>query len=78
LAPSLLQSPPVGKFDREDPEVASNAKAPNLMQVERFQTEIQTSEAVRAGQYNFLSEMVGLTFGLMTLCWIITAFCALA
>ena len=35
------------------------------------------SDAVRVGQYNFLSEVVELIFGMMTLCWIITSLCAL-
>jgi len=60
--------------------MATTAKAPNFVQIQRvenFRSEIQTSETVRLGQFNFLSETVGLTFGTMTLCWIITSLCAL-
>jgi hypothetical protein len=60
--------------------MATNVKAPNFIQIERvarFQSEIQAPEAVRVGQYSFVSDVVGLIFGMMTLCWIITSFCAL-
>ncbi len=60
--------------------MATNLKAPNTIQIELvewFQSEIQTSKALRVGQYNFLSEVVGLIFGMMTLGWIITSLCAL-
>jgi hypothetical protein len=60
--------------------MATNMKAPNVIQIERvarFQSEIRASEAVRVGQYSFASEVVGLIFGMMTLCWIITSLCAL-
>ena len=60
--------------------MATNAEALNLIQVEqveRSQSEIQTSDAARIGHYNFLSEVVELIFGIMTLCWIITSLCAL-
>jgi hypothetical protein len=60
--------------------MATNVKAPNLIPIEhvaRFQSEIQTSEAVRVGLYNFLSEASELLFGMMTLYWIITSLCAL-
>jgi hypothetical protein len=60
--------------------MATNAKAPNIIQIERvdrFQSEIQQSEAVRVAQYNFLSEVSGLIFGLITLCWIISSLCGL-
>jgi hypothetical protein len=60
--------------------MASKVEAPNLIQVEqvrRSQSEIQTSDAARIGHYNFLSEVVELIYGMMTLCWIITSLCAL-
>jgi len=60
--------------------MVTNVAAPNLIQVEqvgRSQSEIQTSDAARIGYYNFLSEVVELIFGMMTLCWIITSLCAL-
>lgn len=60
--------------------MATDMKAPNFIQVEQVEqlpSEIQMSDAVRVGQYNFLSEVVELIFGMMTLCWIITSLCAL-
>jgi len=60
--------------------MATNVEAPNLIRVEqvrRSQREIQTSDAARVGHYNFLSEVVELIYGMMTLCWIITSLCAL-
>jgi hypothetical protein len=57
--------------------MATNLKAPNPIQiklVEWFQNEIQ---ALCFGQYDFLSEVVGLIFGTMTLGWIITSLSAL-
>ena len=60
--------------------MATNVEAPNLIQVEQVrlsQSEIQTSDAARIGHCNFLSEVVELIFGMMTLCWIITSLCAL-
>jgi hypothetical protein len=80
LAPSLLQRPPVRWFVREDHEMAPNAHAPNSIQVEqvkRFRSELQTSDVEGLGQYSFLSEVVELIFGMMTLCWIVTSLCAL-
>jgi hypothetical protein len=80
LAPSLLQRPPVRCFDREDHEMATNANAPNSIQVEqvkRFRSELQTSDVEGLGQYSFLPEMVVLTFGMMTFCWIVTSLCSL-
>jgi hypothetical protein len=58
--------------------MATNLKAPNPNQVEQFQSEIQSFEAARLGQYSFLSEVVELIFGTMTLCWIVTSLCSLA
>jgi hypothetical protein len=78
MAPSLLQHPPVRCFDREDREMATNAHAPNSIQVEqvkRFRRELQTSDVEGLGQY--LSEIVELIFGMMTLYWIATSLCAL-
>jgi len=60
--------------------MATNLKASNSVQiklVEWFQSEIQTSKALCFGQYDFLSEVAGLIFGMMTLGWIITSFGAL-
>lgn len=60
--------------------MVTNAKAPNFIQIERVDRspiEIQTSEALRVAQYNFLSEVSGLIFGLITLCWIISSLCGL-
>ena len=60
--------------------MATNVEAPNLIRVEqvrRSQREIQTSDAARVGHYTFLSEVVELIYGMMTLCWIITSLCAL-
>ena len=60
--------------------MATNLKAPNSVQIklaEWFQREIQTSKALCFGQYDFLSEVVGLIFGTMTLGWIITSLSAL-
>jgi hypothetical protein len=48
-----------------------------FQRVKRLLREIKTSEAVRIEQYNFLSEMVGLSFGLMTLSWVISSLWAL-
>jgi hypothetical protein len=80
LAPSLLPVLQSRQFDGEDHPMATETKASNFVhvqRVERFLGEIKTSEAVRIGQYNFLSEMVGLSFGLMTLGWIISSLFAL-
>ena len=56
--------------------MAINVKAPNFIQIERvdwYQAEIQPSEAVRVAQYNLLSEVSGLIFGLITIYWIISS-----
>jgi hypothetical protein len=56
--------------------MATNAKVQNFVQferVDRFQSEVQSSEALDHAQHNFLSEVSGLIFGLITLCWIISS-----
>jgi hypothetical protein len=60
--------------------MGTNVKAPSFIQIERVdqvQSQIYPSEALRAAHYNFLSEVSGLIFGLITLCWIISSLCAL-
>jgi hypothetical protein len=59
--------------------MATNAHAPNSIQVEQvklFRSELQTSDVGALG-HSFLSEIVELIFGVMTLCWIVTSLCAL-
>jgi hypothetical protein len=58
--------------------MTAKANLIHVERVERFRSEIQTSEAVRIEQYDFVSEAVGLTFGTMTFCWILTSLCGLA
>jgi hypothetical protein len=58
--------------------MTAKANLIHVERVERFRSEIQTSEAVRIEQYDFVSEAVGLTLGTMTFCWILTSLCGLA
>ena len=60
--------------------MATNAHAPNSIQVEqvkRFRGELLASDVEGLGQFSFLSEIVELIFGMITLCWIVTSLCAL-
>jgi hypothetical protein len=57
--------------------VSVNSKAVSVPRISRFGENMQVSEATRFAQYSLLDEIPGLTFGLMTVVYIVSSLCSL-